>query len=308
MPLDAPLHEIVLRNEWREEYRKNRYLEHLADEELRQRQRDISQNVYSFTAAGEMVVGQRHQQWDILMAHVLTEAQIRGTQLEHPLRVAGYHKQKRASEVWAATPKPQKPFLVKYGRRIHLEPMLNEGLLRLSPASKYRDALNAAVRDTELEFTEEWHGASVSAPENGDYSIPPQLWTPLPMIGNVKARLTADADYYTACFSNRFDPRLFDDFDADSCLLIMDPSAFVQKLQTSANEHLPNWRFSNANVRYRDPFHPLLDNSIVYAKHFRYAYQDEFRCAWQPPAACGDLEHLTITMGQLEDVATLLLL
>ena len=128
------------------------------------------------------------------------------------------------------------------------------------------------------------------------------------MIGNLKMHLTADADYYTACFSNRFDSRLFDDFDADACLVVTDPVAFVERIRSAVAEILPNWKFSNANVRYRDPFFPAFDKSVVFAKHFRYAYQDEFRCAWQPPASSENLDYLPVRMGALGDIAQLLFL
>jgi len=56
MTLDAPLHRVPLRNAWRTDYLKDRYLEHLPVDALRQRQKDVFQNVYSFDPNGEMTV------------------------------------------------------------------------------------------------------------------------------------------------------------------------------------------------------------------------------------------------------------
>jgi len=210
--------------------------------------------------------------------------------------------------VWDSYGKPDAPFLVKYGKRIHLEPMLQSGVFRLSPASRYRDSENPAIRDTELEFTEELYGAIVSAPENGDYCIPMDRWKPIPMIGTMKGKLTSESDYYTACFSNTYNSRLFDDFDADACILIKDPMRFVELVRRCASEKLPDWRFSKGNVSYRDPFQPTSDDSIVYAKHFRYWYQNEFRFAWQSPANVQVLEYLSLTLGSLRDFCDLLAL
>lgn len=59
---------------------------------------------------------------------------------------------------------------------------------------------------------------------------------------------------------------------------------------------------------YRDPHHPILNNSICFSKHFRYAYQQEFRLVWQPPDKRDALEYLNVAMGSVADYCDLLLL
>ncbi len=307
-PSDELVHPIKLKPEWRTAYQKRRYLEHATNEELEQRQKDLVHNVYAFDELGRMTITGREEVWDRLLAHVLAEAEMRGMKIAQSIKLPDYLKQKRAAEIWSSHLKPTKPFLVKYGKRVHLEPMIYSGAFRLSPASKYRNSLNPAIRDTELEFIEEMYDSTIEAPENADYSIPQERWQPLPVIGTVKWHLVSESDYFTACFSNTYAYRLFEDYEADSCLVIREPERLIEKLQESFSQMFPGWQFSRDNVSYRDPFHPTLDDSIVYAKHFRYAYQREFRLAWQPPVKIPVLEYLDLSLGSLADFCDLLTL
>lgn len=239
---DGPVRQVSLRSAWRSEYHQHRYLEHGSDEQLKERQRDIFQNSFSFDAEGVFDMPSDRSPWDRLMAHVYSEAELRKLELDPVLRVSGYHHVKRAAELWSMYyGSPQPPCLFKFGRRLHLEQLQCYGQFRLSPASKYCDALNPAIRDTELLFTEYCYGAKFLAPENGDYTTPVQQWTPLPVLGNVCHQLQAEADYYTFCFSNRYDYRLFDDFGADACLVIRDPGRFVGQVRTGMAHVLRGW-------------------------------------------------------------------
>ena len=56
-----------------------------------------------------------------------------------------------ATRIFAGYAEPSEPFLVKYGERRFLEPMLREGKIRISPAGFYNDTgHNAAMRDDEI--------------------------------------------------------------------------------------------------------------------------------------------------------------
>jgi hypothetical protein len=44
------------------------------------------------------------------------------------------------------------------------------------------------------------------------------------------------------------------------------------------------------------------------SKHFRYAYQQEYRCAWFPVQHQAELKHIDVELGSLQDYAELIAL
>jgi hypothetical protein len=81
-------------------------------------------------------------------------------------------------------------------------------------------------------------------------------------------------NFYVFCAAGSFDPRLFDDFQADACLLIRDLNCFGLHL-------LREFPAVAGSVHYEDPLHPVEENHLVeMAKHFLYEYQREWRMVW----------------------------
>ena len=77
--------------------------------------------------------------------------------------------------------------------------------------------------------------------------------------------LRSDSDYYIAGFSSSYEYRLYDDFEAEGCLVIRDIGRFVKALQVRVEEMLPGWKFSFGGVNYRDPYHPNPKLHIFFA-------------------------------------------
>ena len=67
---DGPVRNISLKAAWRTEYQQHRYLEYDTDDQLKERQRNILQNTFSFDADGVFSVRTPGSVWDRLMAHV----------------------------------------------------------------------------------------------------------------------------------------------------------------------------------------------------------------------------------------------
>jgi hypothetical protein len=60
-------------------------------------------------------------------------------------------------------------------------------------------------------------------------------------------------------------------------------------------------------VKYLDPLNTMPDKiKLFFSKHFRYAYQNEFRVAWLPQKPISKLQPLFISLGSLEDIAEIL--
>lgn len=92
-----------------------------------------------------------------------------------------------------------------------------------------------------------------------------------------------------------------------SCLLITDPHAFLQKIAYATAQRLPGWISDARGVKYIDPLNATIrDVEVCFSKHFRYAYQKEYRIAWLPPEDREKLEPIELEIGSLEDCAELI--
>jgi hypothetical protein len=255
------LHEM-----WHHAYRQWRYLEHATGEELKQRLSYLMSNMSDFTADGKLALKNPHEEglWVEYFTHVLEEYALRGeaiapemVQKEH-FDWRRYVSLKRAYELWKGRELPLGSYLLKFSKLKYLRPFLNVGNLRIMPASSYQDpSLNFSIRDSELEFTQELYGAKVHSPPNRDYSIPRDKWVEMPIIGNVKSTVKSFSDYYISCFPYSYEYRLYDDFEAEGCMLIKDPVRFAKSLKARMEEFLPGWNLLYGGVDYLDPYHPV---------------------------------------------------
>ena len=310
-----PRHEV-----WRQEYRSRRYLEHLSKPDLDRRAADIVTNLLTLTPEGQ--IGLREapglgERWMIVWTHVLEEFALRLGEDR-----AGFAKETLAT---LQAPKPTFPripagylalnklglepgrMLLKFGKQEHLKPALERGVLRLTPASLYRDpSLNAAVRDDELSFTTIAHPSTFTLEVLDPAGGPP---IPVQPAGNLRVRHTLPTNYYVVCFSSVADHRLFDDFEATACLVIRNPREFLIRLVAAARTRLPRWHAGGGPVQYLDP---LLtrhgDLHIPLVKHFRYAYQWEYRVYWLPDVPQDNLEPVLVELGPLHDIGELVVL
>jgi hypothetical protein len=305
---------MELQQFWCLEYRERKYLEHLSDSDLAQRARDIICNYTTLSDKGQIrfqPVQGEGRLWIRLFTHVCEEYRLRkkwfppgfmkGAQVPRPT----WPDLPRAVRALGNTRLEQGSFLVKYGKLKFLRSALDEGRIRISPASAYDDpSLNHAIRDNELEI------AWFSAPSNNVIHVidqstgkPKRRLNP---VGNVRYSLKAAANYYVYCLSRIYGLRLFDDFDADCCLVIRQPMNFIERLFKEFDRRIPGWRGFAAGVSYIDPLNAATqDINAHFYKHFRFSYQKEFRIVWTPPDNRRELEFIDLSLGNLEECAEL---
>ena len=159
------------------------------------------------------------------------------------------------------------------------------GRTHVSPASRYKDVESNAVRDDELRL--HWYDK------------------------NLAFQKLEVQDYYALCLSSEYDYRLFCDFQSDSCVAIKDPLAFSTRLRNAIarhnNEH-PDSRIRamyQCPVIYVDPFSldpPETVAEVHFCKHFRFAYQTEFRYVLTAVDE-RQLQPFFLELGSLEDIA-----
>lgn len=291
---------------WREEYGSRPYLQHLSDAELNRRHDDVAANYVELKSDGRIGVvppDEGGSYWGRLYTHVLEEMGNRGMRPNHG-RVKDSHLPEGADRVAAAGLRevevPDETYLVKYGQARYLRPLLDNGELRIAPATDFADpSLNPAKHDEELQVN------AVALPDELEITLPDG--SALQPVGNVNITWSASTNYYVWCLSSVLDPRLFRQFGYDACLLIPDPQAFLDRVTGGLSGELPTYSVFAAPVIYIDPMNPPESEPNVYfSKSFRYAYQKEVRVVAVPPEDREDLNPVHLELGRLQEGAELI--
>jgi len=301
---------------WRHSYLRNPYLIGAPDEQVGNRFRDIfiNQTELGQDAKIGMLPFDVDDSFMQKFTHMLEEYGTRGgmapaeviQDARKPILRYFENGPPIAVRIFDGYKPPDAPFLVKYGRREFLEPMLHEGRIRICPASYYNnDGFLDAIRDDEVTryfyiptFRERLRGIHFMDFQghriefgNDDIVLPVQM-----------------PDYYLLSLCNDIYYRMPTDFDADAALVIRDPARFTQAVISNFLARWPDWSPRDGPVTYYDPY---LDYSKVrtpeMSKHFGYSYQREVRVAMlarRRPTT--DLQPEFLTIGPMTDYAELL--
>jgi hypothetical protein len=300
------------------EYARTRYLGLLSDEALFARYRTLQVGTMEMDDEGYLTPA-KWNGWRDKWIHAAMEITLRGLSMNDertkpdwsfgrtPLMLRAVAARSRRKLSWG------RKLLVKYGSRRFLRAALEDGVIRISRASSYDDpSLNAARRDRELQrdlIDSAFETTATLGPIGNTASEDER---------QLYAKTVESAiDYYIFCLAGGCELRLFDDFEADACLVITEPERFAASLGEAAAHQLPGWHYGCQFVRYFDPVQRLTEverfNSQVFApffsKDFRYAYQREVRAAWLPPdpeAPRSPFDHLFLTLGALKDYCELI--
>jgi hypothetical protein len=304
---------------WRTQYRNDRYLEYLSADEIAQRTNDVMNNLMTLTE--DLKIGIRSMDeagnyWSATFTHILEECALREYAYPFPMdQIKEPHQpdydwpgvDKAIAAFKARGVKPGE-YLVKYGEYRYLQPALEQGQIRVFPASRYDDpSLNYAIRDSELEL--KIHLRPNTEKNEVLEQLSNDLKTPVEAVGDVTKVLSAPTNYYVYCMAAEFDLRLFGDFKADSCLLITKPIVFIDRLFRAVGEKLPDWRRGGIGVKYIDPVNTTEEEiDLHYCKDFSYAYQKEYRLIWTPPVPETALKFIDVELESLEDCCELIYL
>lgn len=276
---------------WRHEYLRQPYLLGAADERLATRFRDIFINQTELSDAG--LIGLLPvDQTDFVrkFTHLLEEYGARGGEppqeviqaARAPLVKYFENGPPIAMRIFDGYQTPSSRFLVKYGRKEFLAPMLERGRVRICPASYYNDdAHNAAVRDDEI--TRVFCFPTYEERLQGLTHIPV---TPhqIPIKDDDVIVAMEMADYFLLSLCDDIYYRMPTDFDADAALIIRDPDRFVQRIISAFLLARPGWEPLFGPVTYFDPYHDYSAWKVAeMSKHFGYAYQREYRIAFRAP-------------------------
>ncbi|MFZ0479157.1 MAG: hypothetical protein WAL71_08405 [Terriglobales bacterium] len=201
---------------------------------------------------------------------------------------------------------PPAPFLVKYGRKEFLEPMIKEGRMRICPATFYNNtAFLQSVQDDERSrmffiptFRERLAGKDHLDFQGrrivfGDDDINMPVICP---------------DYFLFSLCDQIYYRLPTDFNADAALIIRNPGLFTQRVISHFLVKQPDWEPLHGPVTYYDPYRDYSKVKVAeMSKHFGYAYQREVRIAFRSkhPIHTG-LQPEFLKIGAMTDYAELI--
>jgi hypothetical protein len=318
VPVDISQSERVRWNlEWgqvvSQNYARNRYLLHLSDDQLGSRIEHILANVHIVDEYARVTVDSTdptNRYWFSLLQEVATELHMRHGPypngwrhglVEFSRMPGSLHMSQLDRRLRLDGSPSEGPILVKYTKRAFAEAALKLGSIRIAPASLYSDAsLSPAVRDHELvgevDFNPYFSG--IGHDPNLDRMVLPN---PRQLV-----RQQFSTDYYVYCLAQSVSTRLLLDFEAEVALIIHDPSEFLRRLDAVISARLPGWTALSEEVQYYDPLQVTPEEvELPMWKHFKYAYQGEFRCAWIPPRSHQQLAPIYTDIGSLEDIAEL---
>jgi hypothetical protein len=309
---------MTVSDKWRQDYRQDRYLEHLSLDELEQRVRDVLTNISVLSEDGKLSlppVEKGTGYWIQLFTHLLEEFALRGQSFragflkDNPMPIPTWPEMPRAARAVSGRVFEPGKFLFKFGKQEHLKSTLETGMIRLAPASSYSDpSLNYAIRDDELNFTVQMPAKDTWIQEVDEKTLNPAGGR-IKALGNISFTQTVPSDYYVYCLSSLFTFRLFDDFEADACLVIKQPKQFIERVLLAGFTKLPNWLARVDAVDYLDPLRTKRESvRAFFAKHFRHSYQKELRIIWVPENRQQNLQPVFTETGPLHEIAEIIVL
>lgn len=285
---------------WELEYVTCRYLGRVSEQTLRTRYDDIVRNMRTIISEDRHVIPIRSflssWYWYRKEHQTRLEFALRKLPLNRALPVIA----KR--DLSAAPARPRHPnggdVLFRYGERKWLDELVQFGRLRIKATRDYALMENDPARKDDEQVKH-----SYSAGEYVTITLP----------GGRTSRPISDlfhsatgTDYYVYCVANDWDPDLFSDFKADTCVVIHNSEEFARRLSLAASSKLGNWYFHYNPVEYFDTYERQAGERIDHAmsKDFRFAYQREFRFLWagMGRSATGFID---LELGTLEDIASL---
>lgn len=201
---------------------------------------------------------------------------------------------------------PKHRFVVKYGRREFLEPMLRTGRLRICPASYYGDSShNDAIRDDEIHRT--FYIPTFQERLSGIHDIEFQGHPFTFGDDDIVIPIVAP-DYFLFSLCNHIYYRMPTDFSSDAALVIRDPDLFGQRIISSFLARWPDWDPNYGPVTYYDPYRDYTKVRIhEMSKHFGYSYQREVRIVLRAKRRpLTNLEPQILDVGPMTDYAELI--
>jgi hypothetical protein len=285
---------------WEFQYEIYRYLKNINDKNLIERYRDIHRNFHVLVRPERNVIPVNSflSSWYWYRKEHQTHYEFFLRNLPLPMPTP-YPRQ-----YFVAPIRPKGPnsgdILFRYGDSEFMRVFAERGEIRISPASVYKDGPVTDPRtDDELNIHRWLSGQHTRITTKEGKNIP--------VIGDVHETVSIPMNYYTLCMSCDFEPKMFEEFGYDSCVIIKDPEQFAARIENSSRDFLQNWYFHHNPIEYFDPYEPYKNQYLdpVMCKDFRFTYQMEYRFIWHPLNFGSAKDYVFLTIGALNDICDL---
>ncbi|MBT3385703.1 MAG: hypothetical protein HN778_10365 [Prolixibacteraceae bacterium] len=298
------------KQEWREIYKQKRYLANLSIISLKIRLEEILSNLLNFSKNGEPFFDQTIKMKGLIERYIhvdeeMNQREIYESSIKNPGKYLNkYTNVENAIKAWDNRKLTEGKHLVKFGKKEHLCQMKENGNIRINPASFYNDSsLNKAVQDDELSQTTMLPKGTKIKRQNSNSEF-----EEIKGVQNLSMTNKYTTNFYVYCMSTIYQHRLFDDFNANACLLIYNEKIFLDKFLRILKNYYSEWQLKSENIKYYDPFFPKPPLDIPFNKHFRYWYQSEYRISFKPKNPADNLDYIDLEIGSLNNCSELILL
>jgi hypothetical protein len=298
------------RQDWSSlDYAKDPYLVEATAEVLHKRYQDLIGVSWVLEPNGKIapLLDANYDLWMAKTVHVQDELFARGLspqKADDEIHIPrpSFPEIPKGLSILKGNPLPTKPHLIKLGKRDHMTKMFKQGLLKISSASSWRDtSLVTAIKDDELSLLAHYSSTDIFKTKLGrSYANNVSIEDGKEIV--IKRSLQ---DFYAYCLTHRYDHRLLSDFDADAMVIINKPQLFIQKLLNAVKKNRSDLIARISDIKYYDPYcvEDWASNLYGFAKHFRYAYQNEFRICWFPKNAQEPLDSFFVKIGNMSSFA-----
>lgn len=193
--------------------------------------------------------------------------------------------------------------LYRFGKRDHICDLVHRGELCLNPATTYAEngLSKGAFDPSELEFEQTLSkGVEFEAfcGRTGKSKGKMEVVNVSPLTAY------SETNYYLFCMSYRYLHEFYEEFKADTCLVVADPDRFINQACKSIMNVLTGWHVSAGTTFYRPKksFTTMWPsyNDIFYGKDGdEFAHQFETRIVCVPPEPIMELERKIVNIGNL---------
>lgn len=193
--------------------------------------------------------------------------------------------------------------LIRFGSKKYMRQLYESGGLLFQEASTFGQAENLSVRDDELKLLMKRY-----VPRDELALIP---GAPDPKTVNERGLglnfSLSCPDFLVLCMTDRINLRLASDWNAEAVVVIHDPAEFSKRLNIASSgliEKVGGDSLEYGRVRYVDPYFPLENPDVPFCKHYKFAYQREFRAVLRGKNKV-ELSERKVEVGSIKDIADL---
>lgn len=297
---------------WRLGYREHRYCQHLSQQELNRRIRDVFLRMLTLTPEakiGVLGVDPEGIRWMALWTHVLEEMVLRFGPFP-----SGFTKEILHTEPFPdfagelasrAASKLEhlrgKNVAIKFGKPEHMKALYEHGALRIQ-AAKFLQVARPQRRHTRRR-TRPRHFIALGQGNNPKGRVEPARCSGGPNL-SAHGREVRVEDGLLVVLPDHGHRATTP--EAQACVVIKDLRRFTHTIRHVVAPRVRRAQFRSGPVAYIDPVLPqkgLID--VPMSKHFRYSHQQEHRFVWLPQEPEQSLPYLDIELGSLEEYAEL---